>query len=93
MVGKAHPSRLENQITILVFKKGQRSDCKNYRRIALLCTASKIVNRAILNRLNPIMDHQINESQCGFRSNRGCNDQLFNLRILMQRAKEYNTAL
>ena len=38
------------------------------------------------------MDHQINESQCGFRSNRGCNDQLFNLRILMQRAKEYNTA-
>ena len=39
------------------------------------------------------MDHQINESQCGFRSNQGCNDQLFNLRILMQRAKEYNTAL
>ena len=39
------------------------------------------------------MDHQINESQWGFRSNRGCNDQLFNLRILMQRAKEYNTTL
>ena len=38
------------------------------------------------------MDHQINESQCGFRSNRDCNDQLFNLRILKQRAKK-NTAL
>ena len=39
------------------------------------------------------MDHQINESQCGFPANRGCNEQLFNLRILMQRAKKYNTAL
>ena len=53
--------------------------------------SQKKISRTILNRLIPVLDSQLNESQCGFRSNRGCSDQLFNLRIIMQRAKEYNT--
>ena len=90
---EAVPRDWKNQITIPVFKKGQKSDCNNYRGIAILCVTNKIISRTILNRLIPVLDSQLNESQCGFRSNRGCSDQLFNLRIIMQRAKEYNTPL
>ena len=90
---EAVPRDWKNQITIPVFKKGQKSDCNNYRGIAILCVTNKIISKTILNRLIPVLDSQLNESQCGFRSNRGCSDQLFNLRIIMHRAKEYNTPL
>ena len=90
---EAVPRDWKNQITIPVFKKGQKSDCNNYRGIAILCVTNKIISRTILNRLIPVLDSQLNKSQCCFRSNRGCSDQLFNLRIIMQRAKKYNTPL
>ena len=32
--------------------------CDNYRGIAILTVTSKIISRAILNRLNPILDSQ-----------------------------------
>ena len=33
------------------------------------------------------------ESQCGFRKGRGCIDQVFSLRVLAEKASEYNTPL
>ena len=36
-----------------------------------------------------VIEKQLGENQCGFRPNRGCCDQIFAAKILMQRAKEF----
>ena len=46
--------------------------------------------KAILNRLKPRAEQLLRESQCSFRRGRGCADQLFSLRMLMEKAREYH---
>ena len=84
------PSDWTKQITIPIFKKGSRLKCDNFRGISLLCSAYKVFARAMLNRMKHYVEEQLSESQCGFRAKRGCCDQLFSTKILMQRAKEFN---
>ena len=50
--------------------KGDRKVCDNYRGIALLNITSKIFSRIILNRIQELIDHQLLETQSGFRTNR-----------------------
>ena len=67
-----------------------RTSCNNYRGIALLSVPGKVFAKAILNRLKPRAEQLLQESQCGFRRGRGCADQLFSLRMLMEKAREYH---
>ena len=83
------PSDWKNQIIVPIHKHGARSLCENYRGIALLCVASKVFGRAILNKMQNVIEKQLGENQCGFRPNRGCCDQIYAAKILMQRAKEF----
>ena len=89
-VEKKVPSDWIKQITIPIFKKGGRLKCDNFRGISLLCSAYKVFARAMLNRMKHYVEEQLSESQGGFRAKRGCCDQLFSTKILMQRAKEFN---
>ena len=87
------PKDWKCQIVIPIHKNGSKSLCQNYRGIALLCVASKVFGRAVLNKLQDMVESQLGENQCGFRPNRGCSDQIFSAKILMQRAKEFNKAI
>ena len=49
--------------------------------------------KAILNWLKPRAEQLLRESQCGFRQGRGCADQLFSVRILMEKACEFHQSL
>ena len=84
------PSDWTKQITVPIFKKGSRLKCDNFRGISLLCSAYKVFARAMLNRMKHYVEEQLSKSQFGFRAKRGCCDQLFSTKILMQRAKEFN---
>ena len=84
------PSDRTKQISVPIFKKGSKFKCDNFRGISLLCSAHKVFTRAMLNRMKHYVEEQLSESQCGFRAKRGCCDQLFSTKILMQRAKEFN---
>ena len=53
---------------------------------------SKVICKIIQNRLMTV-DKLLRESQCGFRPDRGCVDQLFCLRALMEKAHEFHTPL
>ena len=64
--------------------------CQNYKGISLLCVASKDFGRAVLNRIQKVLEKHLDDNQCGFRQSRGCVDQIFSVKILMQRAKEFN---
>ena len=71
------------------FKKGSRSECDNYRGIALLSIPSKVFACVLLNQIKPRAEAFLHENQCGFRKGRRCTDQLFSLRVIMEKAREY----
>ena len=84
------PTDWHSQPIVPLHKKGSHTICDNYRGIALLSIPSKVFAKAILNRLKPRAEQLLRESQCGFCRGRGCADQLFSLRMLMEKAREYN---
>ena len=73
-------------------KKGPTQDCDNYRGIALLSVPGKVFCRVIQTRLAERAEHLLREGQCGFRKGRGCVDQIFLLRVLAEKAREFNTS-
>ena len=76
------------QITCIYKKKGDRSDCNNYRGISLLSIAGKILARVLLERLKlHITEGNISESQTGFRSNRGTTDCIFTIRMIQEKCR------
>ena len=67
--------------------------CSNYRTIALVSHASKILLRVILERMQTKLDREIAQEQAGFRPKRGTRDQITNLRIILEKARERNQKL
>ena len=84
------PEDWQSQILVPLHKKGSFTSCDNYRGSALLSAPGEVFAKAILNRLKPRAEQLLCESQCGFRCGRGCADQLFSLRMLMEKAREYH---
>jgi len=74
-------------------KKGDLKQCANYRTIALVSHASKILLWIILERIRVKTEMEIADEQAGFRQGRGRRDQITNLRILMHKACEHQQPL
>ena len=70
-------------------KKGDLKQCANYRTIALVSHASKILLWIILEWIRVKTKTEITDEQVGFRQARGKRDQITNLRILMHKACEH----
>ena len=89
------PQELKDAIIVKLYKKkGSKSDCDNYRGIALLSHCSKILAKILQMRLvENILDENVSESQCGFRSNRGTADMIFAVRQLQEKSIEQNMPL
>ena len=88
------PSDWRNASMITIFKKGDRSDCGNYRGISLLSIAGKVLARVILNRLILHLENGLlPETQCGFRSERSTVDMIFALRQVQEKCVEQNMPL
>jgi hypothetical protein len=66
-------------------KKGDKTDCNNYRGISLLSTPYKILPNILLSRLVPYIDEIIGVHQCGFRRNRSTTDQIFCIRQILEK--------
>ena len=50
----------------------------------------KLFSRVVLNRIQTIVDEQLLERQAGFRANRSTIEQIFSLRIVMEKYKQHN---
>ena len=72
-----------------LFKKGAPTICDNYRLIALISHASKIMLYILQARLNAFLRHQIAPEQAGFVKGRGTREQILNVRQLIEKAREY----
>ena len=87
------PSEWTKAAFVPIPKKGDLQQCTNYRTIALISHASKILLKIIMKRLERKLDEEINQTQAGFRQNRGTRDQIFNLRMLIEKCREANINL
>ncbi|BHF75383.1 hypothetical protein SprV_0501847900 [Sparganum proliferum] len=65
-------------ILVPIFKKGDKTRCENYRGISLIDVAAKIPVIVLLRRFQAVRD------QAGFRAGRGCADQIFTLRRILE---------
>ena len=80
------PGDWTKAIIIPVYKgKGSRSECGNYRGISLLSIAGKVYGKIVVERVQKITESMISEEQGGFRKGRGCVDQIFSLRIIIEK--------
>ena len=74
-------------------KKGDLSNCDNWRGITLLSLPSKIFCRILLDRINSALDTKLRPEQAGFRKGRGCIDQIFTLRNIIEQSIEWKAPL
>ena len=80
-------------IIIKLPKKGDLSICDNWRGIMLLSIPSKVLSKVLLSRIDEKLDLKFREEQAGFRKGRGCIDQIFTLRNIIETCAEWNTPI
>ena len=68
-------------------EKGYFCVCDNSRGISLLSIHSRVIFRVILNRIRMAADQT---EQAEFRADRGCSDQIFALRNMVEQCIEWN---
>ena len=70
-------------------KERQAKECSNYRTIALISHASKVMLKILQARLKQYMKHKLPYVQAGFRKVRGTRNQIANIRWIIEKAREF----
>ena len=73
------PQNWKRSVFIPIPKKGNVKECSNYRTIALISHASKVMLKILQARLQQYMNRELPDVQAGFRKVRGARDQIANL--------------
>lgn len=66
-----------------IYKKGSRTECKNYRGITVTSSVGRLYGRILKQRIEKIIE--IGEEQCGFVAGRSCTDNIFTLSQVIQK--------
>jgi hypothetical protein len=69
-------------------KKGNLTDCNNWRGITLLSIPWKVFLSILLERLRKSIDERLREEQAGFRPQRSTTDHIFTLRTIIEESTE-----
>ncbi|GFS19440.1 endonuclease-reverse transcriptase [Elysia marginata] len=79
---------------IKLSKKGDLSNCNNYRGITLLSIPGKVFNIIILERMKLAVDGKLRENQAGFgKKKRSYVDHIATLRIILEQSTEWNSPI
>ena len=70
-------------------KKGDPKECSNYRTIALISHASKLMLKIIQARLQQYVNCELPDVQAGFRKGRGMRDQIAYISWINEKAREF----
>ena len=85
----AMPKEWKRSVFIPIPKKGNAKECSNYRTIALISHASKVMLKILQARLQQYMNSEFPNVQAGFRKGRGTRDQVANIRWIMEKGREF----
>ena len=73
------PQDWKRSVFIPISKKGNAKECSNYRTIALISHASKVMLKILQVRLQQYVNRELPDVQAGFRKGRGTRDQIANI--------------
>jgi hypothetical protein len=81
---KGLPHQWKESIVVPVHRKGDETDCSNYRGISLLSTSYKILSNILLSRPTPYADEITGDHWCGFWCNRSMTDEIFYIQQILE---------
>ena len=70
-------------------KESNAKECSDYRTIALISHASKVMLKILQARLQRYTNRELPDVQAGFRKGRGTRDQIANIRWIMEKARQF----
>ena len=83
------PQDWKRSVFIPITKKGNAKEYSNYRTIALISHASKVMLKILQARLQQYMNRELPDVQAGFRKGRGIRDQIANICWIIKKAREF----
>ena len=87
------PEEWKESFVVPIYKKGDKTDCNNYRGMLLLPPMYKSLSNILLSGLIPCAEEVIGDHQCGFRHNRTTTDHIFCIHHILEKKWEYNEAV
>ena len=86
---KQWPQDWKRSVFIPISKKGNAKEYSNYRTIAFISHASKVVLKILQARLLQYMNHELPDVQAGFRKGRETREQIANICWIIEKAREF----
>ena len=87
------PANLENSTVATGLEKvsfhSSPKERSNYCTITLILHASEVMLKILQARLQQYMNHELPDVQAGFRKGRGTRDQIANICLIMEKAREF----
>src|SRR3989441_3418674 len=84
------PEDFRESIFVPIPKVSKAQECGDFRTIALIPHASKVLLHLIKRRITPIIERQLGDSQMGFRKGKGTRDAILQLRMISERIIQMN---
>ena len=83
------PQDWKRSVSIPIPKKGNLKECSNYRTIALISHASKVMLKILQARIQQYVNPELPDVQAGFRKARGTKDQIANICWIIKTEREF----
>ena len=83
------PQDWKRSVFIPIPKKDNAKECSDYRTVALISHASKVMLKILQARLQQYVNCQLPDVQAGFRKCRGTRDQIANICCIIKKAREF----
>ena len=83
------PQDWKRSVFIPIPKKGNAKECSDYRTIALISQARKVMLKILQARLQQYMNHELPDVQACFRKGRGTRDQIANIHWIIEKARAF----
>jgi len=87
------PQDWKRSVFIPIPKKSNAKECSNYRTIALISHASKVVLKSYQARLQQYVNCNLPDVQAGFRKGRATRDQIAHIRWIIKKAREFKKTM
>jgi len=76
-------------VFIPVPKKDNAKECSDYHTTTLISHTSKVMLKVLQDRLQQYVNHELPDTQTGFRKGRGIRDQLANIHRIIKKARDF----
>ena len=83
------PQNWKRSVFIPILKKGNAKECSNYRTIAIISHASKVMLKILQARIQQYVNHELPDVQVGFRKGKGTKDQIANIHWIVEKGREF----